>query len=139
MEQGSNIDWATAEAMAIGSLLYQGYHVRLCGQDVGRGTFSQRHAMLVDQDTNEMYIPLNDISKEQKGFYEVFSSYLANFLNVCRVLIYKLDEKVHTKNEIINNLFRGMLRNMKLRGSLSQGHLAPLANFSLAILVSCWL
>ncbi|KAG1667324.1 putative 2-oxoglutarate dehydrogenase E1 component DHKTD1, mitochondrial [Nymphon striatum] len=77
LEQGSNIDWATAEAMAIGSLLYQGYNVRLCGQDVGRGTFSHRHAMLVDQDTNEMYIPLNDISNDQKGFYEVANSILS--------------------------------------------------------------
>jgi len=45
------LDWSTAEALAIGSLLYQGYNVRLSGQDVGRGTFSQRHAMLVDQTT----------------------------------------------------------------------------------------
>lgn len=71
LEAGNKIDWATAEALAIGSLLHEGYHVRLCGQDVGRGTFSQRHAMLVDQQTNEMYIPLNDITSDQKGFYEV--------------------------------------------------------------------
>lgn len=45
------MDWSTAEALAIGSLLYQGYNVRISGQDVGRGTFSQRHAMLVDQST----------------------------------------------------------------------------------------
>lgn len=49
IESGTQIDWSTAEAMAFGSLLYQGYNVRLSGQDVGRGTFSHRHAMLVDQ------------------------------------------------------------------------------------------
>lgn len=51
IESGECLDWATAEALAIGSLLYQGYNVRISGQDVGRGTFSQRHAMLVDQST----------------------------------------------------------------------------------------
>lgn len=51
LETGDALDWATAEALAIGSLLYEGYHVRISGQDVGRGTFSQRHAMLVDQST----------------------------------------------------------------------------------------
>jgi probable 2-oxoglutarate dehydrogenase E1 component DHKTD1 len=45
--------------------------VRISGQDVGRGTFSQRHAMLVDQDTNDTYIPLNDIDPDQKGYLEV--------------------------------------------------------------------
>ncbi|XP_012538117.1 probable 2-oxoglutarate dehydrogenase E1 component DHKTD1 homolog, mitochondrial isoform X3 [Monomorium pharaonis] len=51
IESGNALDWSTAEALAMGSLLYQGYNVRLSGQDVGRGTFSQRHAMLVDQST----------------------------------------------------------------------------------------
>nr|CAD7392524.1 unnamed protein product [Timema cristinae] len=50
--EGSKIDWSTAEAMAFGSLMYQGFNVRISGQDVGRGTFSQRHAMLVDQVVN---------------------------------------------------------------------------------------
>lgn len=44
-----------------GSLMYQGHNVRLSGEDVGRGTFSHRHAMLVDNKTNEMYIPLNTL------------------------------------------------------------------------------
>lgn len=51
IENGKALDWSTAEALAIGSLLYQGYNVRISGQDVGRGTFSQRHAMFVDQST----------------------------------------------------------------------------------------
>lgn len=46
---GENLDWSTAEAGAFGSLLYEGFNVRISGQDVGRGTFSHRHAMLVDQ------------------------------------------------------------------------------------------
>jgi len=68
---GESIDWATAEAMAIGSLLYQGYDVRLSGEDVGRGTFSQRHAMLVDQNSGEMFIPLNSLVENQEGKLEV--------------------------------------------------------------------
>lgn len=51
LQSGNALDWSTAEALAIGSLLHQGYNVRLSGQDVGRGTFSQRHVMLVDQST----------------------------------------------------------------------------------------
>ncbi|XP_049814379.1 probable 2-oxoglutarate dehydrogenase E1 component DHKTD1 homolog, mitochondrial [Schistocerca nitens] len=73
----SNIDWSTAEALAFGSLLYQGYNVRISGQDVGRGTFSHRHVMLVDQSTNEMYIPLNDLVEGQEGHLEVANSILS--------------------------------------------------------------
>ena len=51
IESRADWDWSTAEAAAFGSLLYQGYNVRISGQDVGRGTFSQRHVMLVDQET----------------------------------------------------------------------------------------
>ncbi|XP_022090977.1 probable 2-oxoglutarate dehydrogenase E1 component DHKTD1, mitochondrial isoform X2 [Acanthaster planci] len=77
IQEGNGIDWATAEAMAIGSLLYQGFSVRLSGQDVGRGTFSHRHAMLVDQTSDGAYIPLNHITPEQKSFFEVVNSPLS--------------------------------------------------------------
>ncbi|XP_045544441.1 probable 2-oxoglutarate dehydrogenase E1 component DHKTD1, mitochondrial isoform X1 [Salmo salar] len=76
VEKGTNLDWSTAEAMAFGSLLCQGFNIRISGQDVGRGTFSQRHAMIVCQDTNDMFIPLNHIDPEQKGFMEVFNTYM---------------------------------------------------------------
>uniref|UniRef100_A0A8C7QEY1 2-oxoadipate dehydrogenase complex component E1 n=1 Tax=Oncorhynchus mykiss TaxID=8022 RepID=A0A8C7QEY1_ONCMY len=77
VENGTNLDWSTAEAMAFGSLLCQGFNIRISGQDVGRGTFSQRHAMIVCQDTNDIYIPLNHIDPEQKGFMEVCNSALS--------------------------------------------------------------
>uniref|UniRef100_A0A8D3BR81 2-oxoadipate dehydrogenase complex component E1 n=1 Tax=Scophthalmus maximus TaxID=52904 RepID=A0A8D3BR81_SCOMX len=77
LEEGNKLDWSTAEAMAFGSLLCQGFNIRISGQDVGRGTFSQRHAMVVCQDTNDMYIPLNHISPEQTGFLEVCNSPLS--------------------------------------------------------------
>lgn len=54
-----------------------GFNVRISGQDVGRGTFSQRHCMLVDQETDEMYIPLNHISEDQSGKLEVANSILS--------------------------------------------------------------
>ena len=57
-DSGEGFDWATAEALAFGSLLPDGNSVRLSGQDSGRGTFSQRHAVWVDQQTGEKYIPL---------------------------------------------------------------------------------
>jgi len=73
---GKGIDWSTAEALAFGSLLEEGYPIRLVGQDSGRGTFSQRHSVLRDQKDNARYIPLNNISKKQKNF-EVVDSFLS--------------------------------------------------------------
>lgn len=77
LENGTKIDWSTAEALAFGSLMYQGHNIRICGEDVGRGTFSQRHAMLVDQDTNEIYIPLNSMSHGDGGKLEIANSILS--------------------------------------------------------------
>ena len=71
-----NIDWANAEALAFGTLLDEGFPVRLVGQDSGRGTFSQRHSVLRNQDDNSRYIPLNNISTKQKKF-EVVDSLLS--------------------------------------------------------------
>jgi len=76
MSLGKHIDWALAEALAFGTLLTEGYPVRLSGQDSSRGTFSQRHAVLVNQETEERYIPLNHIEKEQ-AFFEVIDSPLS--------------------------------------------------------------
>ncbi|XP_047517650.1 probable 2-oxoglutarate dehydrogenase E1 component DHKTD1 homolog, mitochondrial isoform X1 [Pieris napi] len=75
--QEKDVDWSTAEAMAFGSLLMEGRHVRLSGEDVGRGTFSHRHVMLVDQNTETIHIPLNHIDDQQKGFLEVANSILS--------------------------------------------------------------
>ncbi|KAI3644982.1 hypothetical protein MP228_011146 [Amoeboaphelidium protococcarum] len=65
LESNEPVDWATAEAMAFGSLLAEGKHVRLSGQDVERGTFSHRHAVLHDQQNEKQYIPLNHLSNDQ--------------------------------------------------------------------------
>lgn len=59
------INWGYAEAMAFATLLEQGYPIRLCGQDVGRGTFAHRHAVLHDQNTDDVYIPLSHVSDKQ--------------------------------------------------------------------------
>ncbi len=75
-EDGAGFDWATAEAMAFGSLVEQGFAVRLSGQDCGRGTFSQRHSILYDQETEKKYIPLMHI-KENQGKFEVHDSPLS--------------------------------------------------------------
>jgi len=71
-----NIDWSTAESLAFGTLLNEGFPIRLVGQDSGRGTFSQRHSVLRDQKTNERFIPLNNISKKQKKI-EIVDSLLS--------------------------------------------------------------
>jgi 2-oxoglutarate dehydrogenase E1 component len=76
IKTGEGIDWATAEALAIGSLCAEGTHVRMSGQDSGRGTFSHRHAILVDQETEERYIPINHISPGQAPF-EIIDSPLS--------------------------------------------------------------
>ena len=70
------IDWSTAESLAFGTLLEEGFSVRLSGQDSGRGTFSQRHSVLRNQDSHERYVPLNNISKNQKKF-EVIDTLLS--------------------------------------------------------------
>jgi 2-oxoglutarate dehydrogenase E1 component len=73
---GESFDWATAEALAFGSLLADGQGVRLSGQDSGRGTFSQRHAVWVDQQTAHKYIPLTTVDG---GRFEVRDSPLSEF------------------------------------------------------------
>lgn len=78
IRDGQGIDWATAEALAFGTLLAEGTAVRLSGQDVGRGTFSQRHAILYDQSAETPYIPLNNLWAEQATI-EVIDSPLAEF------------------------------------------------------------
>ena len=77
-ETGKGFDWATAEALAYGSLLTEGHHVRLAGQDATRGTFSQRHSGFVNQDTEERYYPLNHIRAGQAQ-YEVIDSALSEY------------------------------------------------------------
>ena len=75
-ENGEGFDWATAEALAFGSLVTEGYGVRLSGQDSGRGTFSQRHACWIDQNTEEKYIPLCQLPH---GKFEVYDSPLSEY------------------------------------------------------------
>jgi 2-oxoglutarate dehydrogenase E1 component len=76
IEAGDSLDWATAEHLAFGSLVQEGFPVRLSGQDCGRGTFSQRHAILYDQETEDRYIPLSHVDPEQAPF-EVVDSFLS--------------------------------------------------------------
>ena len=76
IETGEGIDWATAEALAFGTLLDEGHAVRLSGQDTERGTFSQRHSVLFDQETEERYTPLNNLEPSQAR-YEVINSMLS--------------------------------------------------------------
>ena len=75
--EGKGIDWATAEQLAFGGLLLEGYRVRLSGQDVRRGTFSQRHAVFIDQMTDEVYVPLNHIDENQTARADFINSILS--------------------------------------------------------------
>ena len=77
-ESGTGFDWATGEALAFGSLLTEGYPVRLAGQDATRGTFSQRHSGFVHQETEERYYPLNNIRAGQSQ-YDVIDSMLSEY------------------------------------------------------------
>jgi len=76
IEEGAPIDWATAEALAFCSLLLEGHPVRLSGQDSERGTFSQRHSVLIDQETEDRYTPFNHLTETQAR-YEVVNSMLS--------------------------------------------------------------
>ncbi|HEX2653051.1 MAG TPA: 2-oxoglutarate dehydrogenase E1 component [Xanthobacteraceae bacterium] len=76
IETGQGIDWATAEALAISSLLIEGRPVRLAGQDCERGTFSQRHSVLIDQESEKRHTPFNQL-REGQARYEVINSMLS--------------------------------------------------------------
>src|SRR5713226_1907215 len=76
IENGVGIDWATGEALAFCTLLQEGRHVRLSGQDSERGTFSQRHSVLIDQEDESRYTPFNHLGGDQ-GHYEVINSALS--------------------------------------------------------------
>ena len=77
-QTGEGFDWATAEALAFGTLVLEGFPVRLAGQDCTRGTFSQRHSAFIDQETEERYYPLNNI-REGQARYEVIDSALSEY------------------------------------------------------------
>ncbi|KAI7906070.1 oxoglutarate dehydrogenase, E1 component [Cokeromyces recurvatus] len=93
--QGYGLDWSTAEALAFGSLIHEGYDVRISGQDVGRGTFSQRHAMLVCQESERAVIPLNQIHKNH--FLEVANSPLSEFA----VLGFEYGMSIESPNRLV--------------------------------------
>ena len=78
VDDGKAIDWSTAEALAFGTLCDEGHHVRVSGQDVERGTFSQRHAVLHDQENENTYTPLQHISEKQASF-RITNSSLSEF------------------------------------------------------------
>lgn len=74
VSEGKNIDMSTGEALAFGTLCMEGHHVRVSGQDVERGTFSQRHAVLHDQESEAVYVPLQHLDKDQGSFVIANSS-----------------------------------------------------------------
>ena len=78
VHSGEGIDWATGEALAFGSLALEGYHVRVSGQDVERGTFSQRHAVLHDQNSEDTHTPLSNLSEDQ-GAFNISNSSLSEY------------------------------------------------------------
>lgn len=79
IESGQGIDWGTGEALAYATLLNENYSIRMTGQDVRRGTFSHRHAVLVDQHNEKNYLPLNNLTAKQSAHLEIHNSNLSEF------------------------------------------------------------
>jgi 2-oxoglutarate dehydrogenase E1 component len=77
--EDTGVDMSTAEALAFGTLVKEGYHVRVSGQDVERGTFSQRHAVLHDQKTEKTYVPLMHVEGEKAGSFIICNSSLSEY------------------------------------------------------------
>ncbi|KAG0494954.1 hypothetical protein HPP92_005948 [Vanilla planifolia] len=98
IENGEGIDWAVAEALAFGTLLVEGNHVRLSGQDVERGTFSHRHAVVHDQETGQRYCPLDHIMMNQdEEMFTVSNSSLSEF----GVLGFEMGYSMENPNSLI--------------------------------------
>jgi len=96
--EGEPVDWATAEALAFATLLCEGNHVRLSGQDVERGTFSHRHAVIHDQKTGEKYTPLRHVFEDQQpGQFTVSNSSLSEF----GVLGFELGYSLENPNSLV--------------------------------------
>ena len=77
--ENGKVDWAMAELLAYGTLLSEGFNVRVSGQDVERGTFSHRHAVLKSEDSEEEYLPLNNIDSKNKGLFSIYNSPLSEY------------------------------------------------------------
>ncbi|OAF72082.1 hypothetical protein A3Q56_00126 [Intoshia linei] len=90
----TKIDWPTAENLAVGGLLLNGFNVRICGQEAGRGTFSQRHAILNDQNTGERFIPFKYL---KPGKFEIVNSPLSEFA----VLGFEYGMSVQSRNRLV--------------------------------------
>ena len=77
--ENKKVDWAMAELLAYGTLLNEGFNVRISGQDVERGTFSHRHAVLKSEDSEEEYLPLNNVDSINKGLFRIYNSPLSEY------------------------------------------------------------
>jgi 2-oxoglutarate dehydrogenase E1 component len=97
IQSGEHVDWGTAELLAFGSLLLEGNHVRVSGQDVERGTFSHRHAIFVDQNSGKKYCNLNNIIPDQKEKIVVTNSPLSEF----GVLGFELGYSLENPNQLV--------------------------------------
>jgi 2-oxoglutarate dehydrogenase E1 component len=97
LQQGVGLDWSCGEALAFGSLLAQGTHVRLSGQDVERGTFSHRHSVLHDQKTGDKYTALNNLGVEGAAHFSVSNSNLSEF----GVLGFELGYSMESPNALV--------------------------------------
>lgn len=95
-ESGTEVDWGSAESLAVASLLQEGLHVRLTGQDVQRGTFSHRHAVLHCQETNRMYAPINHL-EGNKEIWSIYNSCLSEFA----VLGFELGYSMETPDALV--------------------------------------
>lgn len=78
IQSGEGIDFGLAEALAFGCLLKEGFSIRLSGQDVERGTFSHRHAIIVDQKTEQKFIPLRNLAEDKKRV-QIENSFLSEY------------------------------------------------------------
>lgn len=98
VETEEGVDWATAEALAFGTLLVEGNHVRLSGQDVERGTFSHRHAVVHDQESGKKFVPLNHVLRNQPdGMFTISNSSLSEF----GVLGFELGYSMENPNSLV--------------------------------------
>ena len=131
----TGVDMSTAEALAFGTLVKEGYNIRVSGQDVERGTFSQRHAVLHDQKTEKTYVPLMHVEREKAGSFDICNSSLSEY----GVLGFEYGYSLSSPQALVMcEMQFGDFANVIPKAALPHSHLLCILLFDLFVFCFVW-